>query len=156
MMLFLPEHKKFISENAFGIRNEELTKKLNKQFKTSFTVGQVRKYKHSHHIDSGLRSCNLPVGSERVSKGYILVKVKEPNIWKEKHRIIYELVHGKIPKGYKIMFLDGNKKNCNIENLELVTDNEELYINNMGFSGINKEFTETAINLARSRSKVIK
>lgn len=88
--IFNEEHKKFIKDNVIGIRNEELTKKLNETFNTKFTVGQVKKYKHSHKISSGLKSCNLPVGSERENKGYILIKIAEPNVWIEKHRYIYE------------------------------------------------------------------
>ena len=128
-MLFNNSQQQFIKDNAKGLRNEELTKRLNEKYKTNFTVGQVKKYKYSHHISSGLKSCNLPVGSERKTKGYILVKIAEPNVWKEKHRIIYEKYLGEIPAGHKIMFLDGKKTNCNIENLRLVKNSEEIYIN---------------------------
>ena len=44
--IFNEEHKKFIKNNATGLRNEELTKRLNEKFKTEFTVGQVKKYKN--------------------------------------------------------------------------------------------------------------
>ena len=59
--IFNEEHKEFIKNNAAGLRNEELTKRLNKEFGTTFTVGQVKKYKNYNHISSGLKSCNLPV-----------------------------------------------------------------------------------------------
>ena len=95
--IFDEKHKNFIKDNAKGLRNEELTKRLNKYFGTTFTVGQVKKYKNYNHISSGLKSCNLPCGSERESKGYILIKIAEPNVWIEKQRYIYESLYGKIP-----------------------------------------------------------
>jgi len=152
--IFNEEHKEFIKNNATNLRNEELTNRLNKKFKTRFTVGQVKKYKHSHKISSGLKSCSVPVGSERKSKGYILVKIDEPNVWKLKHHVIYENKYGRIPKGYKIMFLDSNKTNCCIDNLRLVKDGDVAYINKMGWSNISKEFTETVINFMALKNKI--
>lgn len=95
--IFNEEYKEFIKNNALGLRNEELTKRLNKKFGTEFTVGQIKKFKNFHHINSGLKSCNLPCGSERENKGYIFIKVAEPNVWIEKHRYIYESMYGNIP-----------------------------------------------------------
>lgn len=151
-MIFNKEQQQFIKDNADGLRNEELTRRLNEKYKTHFTVGQVKKYKYSHHISSGLKSCNVPVGSERETKGYILVKIAEPNVWKEKHRIIYEKHFGKIPTGHKIIFLDGNKTNSNIHNLRLVRNDEMAYLNKMGYTGVSKEMTEVAVNLVKLKN----
>lgn len=127
--IFNKEHKEWIRENAPGIRNEKLTEMFNKQFNMNVTVGQIKKVKNFNNISSGLRSCNLPVGSERVNKGYTLLKVAEPNVWIEKHRYIYEKIHGKIPNGYKVIFADKNKNNFSPENLILVSDSEALIMN---------------------------
>lgn len=69
-----------------------------------------------------------PVGSERISRdGYIEVKVKEGlRGWALKHRIIWEESRGSIPKGCCLMFKDGNKLNCSLDNLELTTMAERL------------------------------
>lgn len=46
-----------------------------------------------------------PVGSERINvDGYIEVKVKDPNIWVHKQRVIWESVHGEIPKNHVVVF----------------------------------------------------
>lgn len=127
--IFENQHEKWIRENAEGIRNEKLTEMFNKRFNMSVTVGQIKKFKNSHHISSGLKSCNLPVGSERESKGYIMVKVAEPNVWVEKHRHIYEGMYGNIPTGYKVIFADKNTRNFDPENLILVSDAEALIMN---------------------------
>lgn len=127
--IFNKEHEKWIRENAEGIRNEKLTEMFNEKFNTSVTVGQIKKFKNSHHISSGLKSCNLPIGSERESKGYIMVKVAEPNKWIEKHRYIYESMYGNIPTGHKVIFADKNTRNFNPDNLILVSDSEALIMN---------------------------
>lgn len=127
--IFNQEHENWIRANAVGIRNEKLTEMFNKKFNMSITVGQLKKFKNSHHISSGLKSCNLPIGSERESKGYIMVKVAEPNVWIEKHRYVYESMYGSIPTGYKIIFADKNTRNFEPDNLVLVSDAEALIMN---------------------------
>jgi hypothetical protein len=147
--IFDEEKEKFIRENAKGIRNEKLTELFNEHFKTNVKVGQIKKFKNYHHISSGFKSCNLPIGTERENKGYILVKVKEPNIWIEKHRLIYEKVHGSIPDGYRVMFADKNKKNFDIDNLILVTDEEKLIMNHNKLIYEESEFTKAGLMVAK-------
>lgn len=75
----------------------------------------------------------LPVGSERITKdGYIEVRTDCPGYrkWKLKHRIIWEQVNGKIPNGYNVQFKDGNRKNCDINNLYLISRKEQLQTQN--------------------------
>ena len=67
----------------------------------------------------------VPVGTEVVSSdGYLKVKVAEPNEWKYKHRLVWENENGSIAKGMALIFKDGNRMNCSIENLELLTRSE--------------------------------
>lgn len=78
---------------------------------TWFKKGQVP---HNH----------VPVGTEVVdSEGYIKVKVAEPNIWRHKHRLVWECHYGEIPKGKMISFINGEKNDCNIDNLIMI-DNQ--------------------------------
>lgn len=46
--------------------------------------------------------------------------------WKMLHVYMYELAHGAIPKGYIVVFKDQNTLNCTIENLELITREENM------------------------------
>lgn len=147
--IFNEIHKKWIKENAPGIRNEKLTEMFNNEFGMNVKVSQIKKFKNFNHISSGLKSCNLPVGSERENKGYILVKIAEPNVWIEKSRYIYESLYGKIPSGYKIVFADRNKSNFNPENLILVSDQEALIMNTNKLIFENSELTKTGSNIAK-------
>jgi hypothetical protein len=68
----------------------------------------------------------VPIGTERLnSDGYWSVKVAETKrydkSWKAKHRILWEQAHGPVPPGHIVSFKDGNKLNCVLENLELLT-----------------------------------
>jgi len=68
-----------------------------------------------------------PVGSERFTKeGYLQRKVNDgastQNRWKSVHVLVWESVNGKVPKGHKIVFRDGDKSNIVVENLELISD----------------------------------
>lgn len=107
------------------------------------------KVKHTMFAKGNVPPNHRPVGSERISKdGYIEVKVAEPNKWRLKQRVVYEEAKGKIPEGCTIIFLDGNKRNFDIDNLRCVTRSELLYLNCNGLNNSN-EITETGILMAR-------
>ena len=91
-----------------------------------------------------------PVGSERITKdGYIEIKIADPNKWQLKHKYVYEQINGKIPNGYAILFLDGNKLNTDISNLKLIKRSELLIMNRYNLYGADAETTEVATNLAK-------
>ena len=91
-----------------------------------------------------------PVGSERITKdGYIEVKVADPNKWETKNKIIYKRYFGDIPKGHKIIYADGNKLNNDINNLILVSNNEELIMNKYKLRTENIELTKTGYLIAK-------
>lgn len=118
--------------------NEYMPKEKQKNcLKTAFKKGNIP---HNHRN----------VFEERFNKnGYIEIKVKEPNVWQEKQRYIYEQCYGKIPKNHKVIFLDGNNRNFNIDNLKLVSNAENLIINHKKLRYNNKELTETGILIAK-------
>ena len=91
-----------------------------------------------------------PIGSERITKdGYIEVKVADPNKWETKNKIIYKQYFGDIPKGHKVIYADGNKLNNDINNLILVSDNEELIMNRHKLRTENIELTKTGYLIAK-------
>jgi len=79
-----------------------------------------------------------PLYSERIctKDGYILMKVPErnphsgaPTRYKAKHVWIWEQAHGPAPEGMAVMFRDGDKTNCELDNLMLVSRGELLNLN---------------------------
>ena len=93
------------------------------------------------------------IGEERITKdGYIEMKVQDGCLndnWVYKHRRIYEQHYGKIPEGYNIIFLDGNKKNCNINNLKAVSKAEDLIMNNNKLFSTDKDITYSGTLIAK-------
>lgn len=95
-----------------------------------------------------------PVGSIRMTKDfYMEIKVAEPNIWELFHVYIWEQQNGPVPTGYKVIFKDGNRENCCIDNLMLVTYGELLTLNTKGWKTEHGEITEAYVNLLRLMNK---
>ena len=112
-------------------------------------------------------SNSVPIGTEkwksthsdRNDEGFLYVKVQDKKgryNWKQKHRLIWEEVYGKIPKGCKIIFKDGNRHNIQIDNLELVSNSQMLILNKRNLIYHKKEITEAGILLAKYIDKVNK
>ena len=98
-----------------------------------------------------------PVGSERITRdGYTEIKVKDPNKWELKHRLIYKQHYGDIPKGHNIIFADTDKTNLNIDNLILVSKSEMLILNRNKLIYEDNELTKVGVNIAKVIDKVKK
>lgn len=81
----------FLKENVKGRTIEELTVLVNKRFGKNYKTGTVKKYKEVLGLKKGERSyLRAPLGTERLILGYIRVKVKQPDKWAFKHRIVWE------------------------------------------------------------------
>lgn len=89
------------------------------------------------------------------TEGYLIEKVKNEGLQRERfvfvHRTVWEKHHGAIPKGKKIIFLDGNKDNCDISNLEMVDNEENLELNHRKLRFKHAESTKAGIAVARAR-----
>ncbi|MFT8476611.1 MAG: HNH endonuclease signature motif containing protein [Liquorilactobacillus sp.] len=95
-----------------------------------------------------------PLGTLRErADGYIWEKVNNDlpfhRRWKQVHRIKWEKAHGPIPKDKKLIFLDGNHKNTNLENLELVSLRENLEMNRKKLNYKNPELTKVGISISK-------
>ena len=114
--------------------------------KTSFKKGdKARNYK--------------PVGTERIDRdGYVLVKVSDTGAWHErwrhKHKVVWEKEKGPIPKGHCLLFLDSNKQNVSIDNLELITKAQLARLNQNKLISDNPEFTKTGLIIADIYEKI--
>lgn len=156
---FSEAEQQFIRDNAKGIDSEQLTQMLNKKFNTNYSRYKVYRYKKRHDIKSGVDTKfkkgqkahnHKPVGSEILKKeGYVMIKVAEPNTWKCKTTYIYEQAHGKIPKGYHVVFADRDKTNFNLDNLILVRNKDLLTAKNRHLLFEDKELTSTGLLIAK-------
>ena len=95
-----------------------------------------------------------PVGTLRVNgSGYVDRKIADPDVWKCEHQLVWEEAHGPIPKGMKMIFLDGNKQNTALENLELISAAEMLAMNRERMHTTDPELTRTGVLIAKVMMK---
>lgn len=97
------------------------------------------------------------IGSERINKdGYVEIKIAEPNKWQLKHRYVYEQAFGIIPKGKKLIFLDGNRLNISLSNLQIISNEQSLIMNQKRYFSTNKDLTQTGIIVSKVISETRK
>lgn len=90
-----------------------------------------------------------PLGSEVTKRGYVTVKVGEPNTWKRKHYLLWEKEHGKLPGNHLIIFADGDKSNFDINNLLLVSRGQHTRLHRNNLLKDDTELTRTMLNLVK-------
>lgn len=130
-------------EAEFGIR---LTRSQVSLFRS--TYGTQRKSAH------GGGRPRVPVGTERETKGYVVVKVSEEatrpqskDNWKLKHVHIWEQANGPLPKGWVVLFADRDTRNFDPGNLVAVPRTYIAQLNSHEWH--DRETLEAAINCVR-------
>lgn len=114
---------------------------------------------NSGSFKKGNRPKNItPLGHERIDKdGYVWIKINQQNPhtgykhrYVSKHRHVWEQAHGEIPPAHTIAFRDGNKTNCDLENLVLVSRQENLWLNRNGLGDLeDPDLFDTALAAAK-------
>ena len=121
------------------MENRGWFKKGCKPNETSFKKGHVPWSKGTKGVlkpnKTSFKKGNIPhntreMYSERLSKdGYIEIKVGI-NKWIGKHRYTWEQHYKKkVPKGYAVLFLDGDNRNFEIDNLKIISRGALLILN---------------------------
>ncbi len=123
------------------------TKGIMKSNKTSFQKGNTPLNIKKVGIISTIRDKNGYM--------YMYIKIAEPNKWQKLHLYIWEQKHGKIPKGYCVIFKDKNTLNMSLDNLMLVSK-AELARLNQKYSTIDESLKETALHVVRVSSAIMK
>ena len=104
------------------------------------------------HFKAGHTPYNkTPIGTVRIkSDGYLWQKVGEGSRdWRQLSHILWERANGPIPEGCRLIYKDGDKLNCTLDNLALVTLGENAVMNNSGLRSEVPEHTETGILIAK-------
>lgn len=159
------EEKEYLKEITPGRHHKEITDLMNEKFEYKFEVKQIKnaikRYGYNTGFNGQFKKGNEPwnkkkIGSERIDiNGYILIKVKEPNAWRLKHRIMYEKYHNvKLTSDDAVIFADQNKLNLEKDNLILISKSQLLKMNNEKLIFNNKELTKTGANIAELMMKV--
>lgn len=92
--------------------------------------------------------------------GYLVRKVQEEGTQWERfqfvHKAVWEKHYGPIPEGKMVSFLDGDKDNCNIDNLVLIDNHENLELNRSKLRFSEAEFTKAGLAVAKVKIAVRK
>ena len=147
-----------------GRQCKEIADLFNQKFNTDCTAKQIEYIKYKYGLKSGVdtrfRKNGIPHNKKKLHEetiyknGSVWIKIEEPNTWVQKHIYIYEKHNGKIPKGYDIMFLDGDKTNCEISNLILVKKGVKMIAVNCGLLSDDRKLRKTGILTAVLLKKI--
>lgn len=126
---------------------QQMLEELNQTFNTTFTIRAFCTHCYEKGIQLGLCHSNSaiargekhwrhrPVGSFQEKKGYVRIKVGEPNQWMQYQRYVWEQNHpGESAEGKTVIFMDGNNRNFEPSNLECVTRGELSVMAELGCS----------------------
>jgi hypothetical protein len=149
---YTPEEIRFIKKNIAGRSYADMTEMFNRRFGISLTFAAIKEAAHRRGLYSGLDGrfkpgCSYysrPIGAESLDgNGYVKVKTVHPRVWKYKHHIIWEKANGPVPEGHVVIFADGNKLNCDLDNLLLVSRGELITMNRLGVICQDRDLTKT-------------
>lgn len=113
-------------------------------------------YCHPAAVPTQFKKGNVPVNKfpvgtvKKKTDGYIWKKIGEgEREWKQLHRILWEEANGPIPEGHVLIFKNGNKEDVRLENLILVTLEENAVMNRCNLRSRVPELTETGTLIAK-------
>lgn len=100
-----------------------------------------------------------PLGTVVIRCGYRFQKRSMTGSWGEQwgyvHRMVWEKANGPIPEGMVVSFRDGNRLNCRLENLMLITRRESACMNMMGLRSEDPKLTEAGLNTVRLKNAIV-
>ena len=146
---------------------QHIVDELNATFHTDFGINAFKANCYSKGFNIGIcNSANYhrgekhhrhkPIGSLQVKKGYVQIKIAEPNQWMQYQRYVWEQNHpGESAKGMVVLFMDGNSRNFELSNLERVSRGELTVMASLGHTAaMSRE--ERALCLLRARLAIAK
>lgn len=134
-------------------------KKLEEYVKDPERLEDIRQRIGATQFPKGHRPANeLPVGTITLSPdGYLLRKKQMQGSqwerWEFLHRAVWEEHNGPIPEGMVVTFRDGDKQNCDISNMMLVSKGENAALTRMHLRFEDPDLTTAALGTIRLRQK---
>ena len=105
-----------------------------------------------------------PIGTEKEYDGYVYVKVAPRRTnprsahdnWVQKNRLVWEQANGPIPANHVIVFLDGDRSNCDLTNLALCSRSVLSICNHEGIRWHDRESFDAAVAYAALKAEIRK
>jgi len=130
----------------------------NKGMKGLHIGGEATQFKPGH-VPVNTR----PLYSERIDAkdGYVFIKVPDPNPhtgasarYVLKHIWLWEQAHGPVPDGYVVSFINGDRRDIRLDNLELLSRGALAIMNKAGTSKMPAELRPTMRAVAKLQDAV--
>ncbi|TDT90771.1 HNH endonuclease [Pseudodesulfovibrio indicus] len=164
---YTKEQKEFLREGYRSMDFHTLTAAFNDQFGENRSELAIQGAVKSHGLygerEPGMRlNWTKEIGAERIcpTTGFVVLKVSQPNPYRggqtmqrHKHRAIWEDANGPVPEGYCLRFLDGDKLNCTLENIDLFTRTESLFMSLLKHDSAPPELRRTIRLTAKLKAK---
>ena len=116
-------------------------------------------FKLNYSFIKGHISYNIkPIGATRIcSKDKIVyIKTAYPNVWRPLHRDLLVKYYGELPKGMVVKFKNScDKLNPSLDNLELITRLELLYLNELCYDKQPDVVMPTLSLVAKIKTKIV-
>ena len=128
--LLSKEQYQWLKDHCQGLTYKDQQKQVLDKFGVHLTLVQVKDMRNRWRMNSGLtghykkgqKSWNTrPDGYESVdTDGFVHIKTPGARKMTYKHRWVWEQAHGPIPAGHVLVFLDGDRTNCSLDNLTVL------------------------------------
>lgn len=169
---FSEEEKEFIKKYYPDHGPEKTAEMLNEVFETNRTINSVKciaygfglsvsdsfinklnKIKHEKMVKAHVKE-SRSVRKETRKNGRICYKMKaDDGQWKTPGIVIWEEANGPIPKGYRIIYLNGDNSDFSLDNLYLASDKLAYQVvSNKHYQTKNPEITKSLIKYYELRN----
>lgn len=158
-----PEKREWMLENGGGRPISDVRRDFEERFGHPISQTQVSLFRAEYGLARrrGNRTAHKklkPIGTERVTKGYVFVKVRElptkpqsKDNWVYKQVLVWERTRGlKLPDGWMVLFCDHDSRNFDPANLKAVP-REIIGVLNSGHEWHDRATLETAVAAALLR-----
>lgn len=178
---YTEEQKQFIRDHVKGTSDKDLAELFNKQYSTNRTAYHMHAFKINNHLKNGIdtkfkknhdrghrfkKGCQpqdtAPIGTLRNHRNCWWIKCRQyasatNDNWKQYHIFLWEIANKqKVPDGYFVMFLDGDRDHVCLENLILVPADEKMIADVRIGMTKNSELNKTILNLAKLQMTISK
>lgn len=163
-----PEKEAWMLGHAGGRPVADVCRDFEAEFGQPLRRTQVSLFRAEHGMQSrrGNRAAHdwrrVPVGAERVSKGYVMVKVRElpeapqsKDNWERKQVLVWERTRGlRLPGGWMVLFCDHDARNFDPANLKAIP-RALVGVMNSGPAWSDRASCEAAVALAWLKRGVV-
>jgi len=148
------------------LRNHRISSGRTGRFNPGGTPWNLGKSGYMGANETSFAPGNMPHNKRRLwterttVDGYVEISVPERNPhtgaatrFRLKHVWLWEGEHGKVPPGHAVIFKDGDRMNCVLDNLMLVSRSELLSMNLHGYREMPEEVKPSVLALAKIEAR---